>query len=232
MAGTIPEEISRLGRNVNNTLDAVVSMGGTVEPGYNSDNMAAAVYSIPSYSLETAENISVPASAWVLDSSSEDYPYKAAIAIDGVTANWYPTVSFGHAEAETGNYSTVAESFDGGVYIFAVVQPTAAFNIPTISFTPRPTAEASANIVRTNISVPVSAWIPDSSSAAYSFKAAIAVSGVTGDHYPEIAFGFVEAGNGNYSTVAETYDGGVYIYAAKKPSSAIIVASLVCTLTE
>lgn len=44
---SIQSEISRLSGNVSDALDAVGDMGGTVPSGANSDNLAAAIRSIP-----------------------------------------------------------------------------------------------------------------------------------------------------------------------------------------
>lgn len=78
------------------------------------------------------QNTSVATSAWASNSTYSDYPYRAAIAITGVTANHFPEVVFSCSDATGGNYAPVVESYAGGVYIWAKEKPSAAITIPTI----------------------------------------------------------------------------------------------------
>lgn len=77
-------------------------------------------------------DVIVAASAWVSDSTYADYPYKANIAITGCTANHYPQVTMGMAEATSGNYAPVCNSDAGIVSIWAKTAPTSAITISTI----------------------------------------------------------------------------------------------------
>lgn len=61
-----------------------------------------------------------------------DYPYRAAIAINGVTTNMIPEIIFDVADAIGGNYSPVAQTYNGGVYIYAKSPPDSNLTIPTI----------------------------------------------------------------------------------------------------
>lgn len=74
----------------------------------------------------------VAAAAFVADTTYEDFPYRAAIALTGVTANMTPEVVLGVTEAISGSYAPVSECYDGGVYIYASEAPEAAITIPTI----------------------------------------------------------------------------------------------------
>lgn len=62
----------------------------------------------------------------------EDYPYRAAIPLAGVTAEMIPEVIFGLKEATSGYYAPISETYDGGVYLYASDDPAEAFLIPTI----------------------------------------------------------------------------------------------------
>lgn len=81
-------------------------------------------------------NKTVATSAWVSDTTYEDFPYRAAVACQGVTAKHYAEVSFSPADALEGIFAPVAASYDGGVYIYASEIPEAALTIPTIVCTP------------------------------------------------------------------------------------------------
>lgn len=78
------------------------------------------------------------------------------------------------------------------------------------------------------VSVAASAWVSDSTYAAYPFAASIACSGVTANHVPEVVFGAAEAVSGNYAPIASSGSGTVKIYAATKPTAAITVQTITC----
>lgn len=78
------------------------------------------------------------------------------------------------------------------------------------------------------VSVAASAWVSDSTYAAYPYAASIACPGVTASHVPEVVFGAAEAVSGNFAPVALSGSGTVKIYAATKPTAAITVQSITC----
>ena len=80
-------------------------------------------------------NVSVATSAWASDTTYTDYPYRASIPITGCTANHIPEAVFSLADAISGTFSPVAETYAGGVYIYASEKPSAAITIPTIKLT-------------------------------------------------------------------------------------------------
>lgn len=77
-------------------------------------------------------DVTVQASSFVKDSTYEDYPYRAAVALPGVVAPMVPEVVFG-VEAMTDNdFAAVSECYNGGVYIYAADKPGMPIKIPTI----------------------------------------------------------------------------------------------------
>ena len=78
------------------------------------------------------------------------------------------------------------------------------------------------------VSVAASAWVSDSTYAAYPYAASIACPGVTASHVPEVVFGATEAASGNFAPVALSGSGTVKIYAVTKPTAAITVQSITC----
>ena len=78
------------------------------------------------------------------------------------------------------------------------------------------------------VSVAASAWVSDSTYAAYPYAASIACPGVTASHVPEVVFGATEAASGNFAPAALSGSGTVKIYAATKPTAAITVQSITC----
>ena len=75
---------------------------------------------------------SVAANAWVADSTYTDFGYKASVTLTGVTSSMIPEVVFGVTEAISGNFAPVAETYNGGIYLYASSAPSAAITIPTI----------------------------------------------------------------------------------------------------
>lgn len=69
---------------------------------------------------------------FISDNTYTDYPYRAAIAVNGVTINMIPEIIFNVVDAISGNYSPVAQTYNGGVYIYAASPPDNNLTIPTI----------------------------------------------------------------------------------------------------
>ena len=80
-------------------------------------------------------DVSVATSAWASDTTYADYPFKATIPITGCTVNHIPDVMLSLEDATSGNIAPVADSYAGGIYIYAKEKPTSAMTIPTILLT-------------------------------------------------------------------------------------------------
>lgn len=74
----------------------------------------------------------VASSAWASDDTYPDYPYRAAVALSGVTASHAPIVNFSNADSLSGKLSPVADSYAGGVYIYATEALAETVNIGSI----------------------------------------------------------------------------------------------------
>ncbi len=73
---------------------------------------------------------SLTASSWSADSTYDGFGYRCAIALSGVTASDVAEVIFSQAQASSGEYAQVCETYAGGVYIYSSVNTT--ITIPTI----------------------------------------------------------------------------------------------------
>lgn len=78
------------------------------------------------------ENTAVAVASFVADSTYEDFPYRAAVTLTGVTSSMIPEVVFGVVDAMSGIFAPCAETYNGGIYIYAAEPPEAAITIPTI----------------------------------------------------------------------------------------------------
>ena len=79
-----------------------------------------------------------------------------------------------------------------------------------------------------NTSVPASAFVDDSTYDDFGFRAAVALSGVTSTMIPEVVFSLADAVSGIFAPIAESYNGGVYLYASDVPESAITIPVIIC----
>lgn len=80
----------------------------------------------------TFTNTVVEAASFTADETYGDFPYRAAVPLTGAAEAMTPEVVFGAADAMSGTFAPVAESYAGGVYIYAAEIPSAAVTIPTI----------------------------------------------------------------------------------------------------
>ena len=78
------------------------------------------------------QNTTVATTAFVADATYTDYPYRASVALSNVISGMIPEVIFGLEDAISGTFAPVAESYNGGVYIYANGVPSANITIPTI----------------------------------------------------------------------------------------------------
>ena len=82
------------------------------------------------------------------------------------------------------------------------------------------------NIYVTSKSVAASAWASNTtySAAGFTYRAAIAISGVTASMFAMVVFAPTDVLSGNYCPVCQTYAGGVYIYS--KTNVAVTIPSI------
>ncbi len=76
--------------------------------------------------------------------------------------------------------------------------------------------------------VSASAFVTDATYEAYPYRAAVPLTGVIASMIPEVIFGMEDAIGGNFAPVAETYGGGIYLYATNIPDSDIVIPTIIC----
>ncbi len=113
-------------------IGAIATTAGAVKTTNIADKAVTAAELAADAVKLTFTNKSVAASAFVSNSTYSDFPYRAAVTLTGVTAAMIPEVFFGLTDAMSGNFAPVAESYAGGIYIYAAAKPSAAVTIPTI----------------------------------------------------------------------------------------------------
>lgn len=85
-----------------------------------------------------------------------------------------------------------------------------------------------AKLCFADTTIPAASWASDSTYGDYPYRAAVALSGVTSAMVPEVVFGLTAMADNSFAPVAECYNGGVYIYAADVPESAITIPTIIC----
>lgn len=77
-------------------------------------------------------NVSVAVSKFVSDTTYEDYPFRAAVPLEGVLSSMIPESIFGLLDATSGLFAPIAETYNGGVYLYASDLPEGDITVPTI----------------------------------------------------------------------------------------------------
>jgi hypothetical protein len=77
-------------------------------------------------------NTSVAVADFVEDTTYEDYPFRAAVPLEGVIDSMIPEIIFSLSDATSGLFAPVAESYNGGVYLYASDVPEANVTVPVI----------------------------------------------------------------------------------------------------
>lgn len=77
-------------------------------------------------------NVSVSKGSFVSDTTFQDFPYRASVALSGAIESMIPEVVLSVDDAGSGNFAPVAESYNGGVYLYAGSPPDTDITIPTI----------------------------------------------------------------------------------------------------
>lgn len=77
-------------------------------------------------------NTIVPTSAFVSDSTYEDFPYRASVPLTGVISSMIPEVVMGVTDAMSGLFAPISETYNGGIYLYSADIPEENVVIPTI----------------------------------------------------------------------------------------------------
>lgn len=112
---------------IGSTSYSTALRGSQARPTWNGNNLAL---QSDVHSVLSAKAVSVAASGWSSNTTMSGYSYRASIAITGCTADHMPIVTFDNAQAASGNYCPVAETYAGGVYIWSKVNT--AITVPSV----------------------------------------------------------------------------------------------------
>lgn len=77
-------------------------------------------------------NVAIPSTSFASDSTYEDFPYRATMALSSVSSSMIPELTFGLEDAVEGIFAPVAETYNGGIYVYANGIPENTTIIPTI----------------------------------------------------------------------------------------------------
>lgn len=82
------------------------------------------------------ENVEIQPSAWQADETYSEYPFRAAVTLSGVTENFVPDIVLSPEDALSNVFAPVADSYSGGVYLYANEAPAGIVTVPTVKCTP------------------------------------------------------------------------------------------------
>lgn len=150
VAGIAPDETGNVPLDAT-SVKALALSGGTMEGPVNMNGQSITGLNEPTSNTQPATkmyadtigaaaekkkltfyNKSVSASSFASDSTYADYPYRAAVALSGVTSSMIPEVFFSLTDAVSANFAPVSAAYNGGVYIYAAEKPSVTISIPTI----------------------------------------------------------------------------------------------------
>lgn len=77
-------------------------------------------------------DVRIAQAAYIADDTYPDFPFRAAIPLEGINETMTPCVAFDVAEAIGGMFAPVAACYNGGVYIYAESAPNYEIIVPTI----------------------------------------------------------------------------------------------------
>lgn len=77
-------------------------------------------------------NTAVSASSFVGDTTYTDYPFRASVPLDGVIQSMIPEVVLSLSDSTGGLFAPIAESYNGGIYLYSTSVPDSDLIIPTI----------------------------------------------------------------------------------------------------
>ena len=80
----------------------------------------------------------------------------------------------------------------------------------------------------TNLQVPVSQWLENTTYTDYPYRAVISCNGVDANYAATAVFDVAEATSGTFSPVTTTVTGGVCIYANQIPDATITIPTIQC----
>ena len=112
----------------NSQITGIVSQIGNAVPSYIPDPSDIGAQE----RFLCGRNKTIATSAWASDTTYADYPYRASVALPPITALSFVEIVFSPADATSGNFAPVCDTYAGGVYLYAKAVPDAAITIPTI----------------------------------------------------------------------------------------------------
>ena len=140
----------------------------------------------------------------------------------------------GHVEesSETDSFMFLTKKGEGASDVrLPYLTPLSVYSAATKGYVDNKVAAINLPLAFGPQTVATSAWAANTTYSAqgYGFRASVPLSGVTADHIPDVTFAMADAVSGNLAPLADTYAGGIHIYAKEQPSATVNIASVVCT---
>lgn len=78
-----------------------------------------------------------------------------------------------------------------------------------------------------NTVVPTTAFVSDGTYTEYPYKATVPLAGAIANMTPNVMFAMEEATSGTFAPACESYNGGIYLYAAEVPAISITIPNII-----
>ena len=153
-----------------------------------------------------------------------------SVAYAGINGTGAVSTVAGISPDETGNVSLTAENVGARPNTWTPSASEVGAIPNTNGAVTRDKLASDAKVLSfTNKTVATSAWASDTTYPDFPYRASVACSGVTANHYADVSFSPADVLKGIFCPVAVSYAGGVYIYASEKPSATVTIPTIVCT---
>ena len=153
-----------------------------------------------------------------------------SVAYAGINGTGAVSTVAGISPDETGNVSLTAENVGARPNTWTPSASEVGAIPNTNGAVTRAKLASDAKVLSfTNKTVATSAWESDTTYTDFPYRASVACSGVTANHYADVSFSPADVLKGIFCPVAVSYAGGVYIYASEKPSATVTIPTIVCT---
>lgn len=129
---TIEAEVNAFLNNLQEDIDDTQAQASVILSSINDELQALQSDAAVELKKLQFNNVTLASSAFASNSTYEDYEYRGTLALNNVIANMVPEVTLSVKDATAGTFAPVAETYNGGIYLYSNEMPEEDLTIPTI----------------------------------------------------------------------------------------------------
>lgn len=128
---SIQAEILRL-QKAKNDLKTAIEKTGVIIPDTAKIDEYYNYIQVYNSNYNVFKDVKIQSEDWIEDSTYPDYWLRANIILENVTSSHFPIVVLEPRFSQDMGISTIADSYDGGIYLYSSSIPEEIINISTI----------------------------------------------------------------------------------------------------